>query len=131
MRWTSCHAVWCGRHQGCVDISIKRFMPGFFAVRYGSVQTPRSNYFPWQYIKVATRDVIAVRRLGSVIGLAAYRYKGRQLKTWTVQNSNMGILLLFLQFQTFFRRKLSKLDFDLHFCIMTSVLDFSNPPFYG
>ena len=31
---------------------------------------------------------------------------------------------------TFFRRKLSKLDFDLHFCIMTSVWDFSNPPFY-
>ena len=30
----------------------------------------------------------------------------------------------------FFRRKLSKLDFDLHFCIMTSVWDFSNPPFY-
>ena len=29
-----------------------------------------------------------------------------------------------------FRRKLSKLDFDLHFCIMTSVWDFSNPPFY-
>ena len=30
-------------------------------------QTPRSDYFPWQYIianiKVATRDVIAVRRL--------------------------------------------------------------------
>jgi len=32
--------------------------------------------------------------------------------------------------QLFFRRKLSKLDFDLHFCIMTSVWDFSNPPFY-
>ena len=30
----------------------------------------------------------------------------------------------------FFRRKLSKLDFDLHFCIMTSVWDFSNPPIY-
>ena len=30
----------------------------------------------------------------------------------------------------FFRRKLSKLGFDLHFCIMTSVWDFSNPPFY-
>jgi len=30
----------------------------------------------------------------------------------------------------FFRRKLSKLDIDLHFCIMTSVWDFSNPPFY-
>ena len=30
----------------------------------------------------------------------------------------------------FFRRKLSKRDFDLHFCIMTSVWDFSNPPFY-
>ena len=29
-----------------------------------------------------------------------------------------------------FRRKLSKLGFDLHFCIMTSVWDFSNPPFY-
>jgi len=26
-------------------------------------QTPRSDYFPWQYIKVATRDVMAVRRL--------------------------------------------------------------------
>jgi len=29
-----------------------------------------------------------------------------------------------------FRRKLSQLGFDLHFCIMTSVWDFSNPPFY-
>jgi len=29
-----------------------------------------------------------------------------------------------------FRRKLSKLGFDPHFCIMTSVWDFSNPPFY-
>jgi len=30
----------------------------------GKDQTPRSDYFPWQYINVATRDVIAVRRLG-------------------------------------------------------------------
>ena len=30
---------------------------------YTYYQTPRSDYFPWQNIKVATRDVIAVRRL--------------------------------------------------------------------
>ena len=27
------------------------------------IQTPRSDYYPWQYIIVATRDVITVRRL--------------------------------------------------------------------
>ena len=29
-----------------------------------------------------------------------------------------------------FSAQLSKLTFDLHFCIMTSVWDFRNPPFY-
>jgi len=37
---------------------------------------------------------------------------------------------VFSRWLLIFRRKLSKLDFDLHFCIMTSVWDFSNPPFY-
>ena len=59
------------QQQGCVDISINRFI-SVFAVRYGSV-----------------------------IGLAAYRYKGKQLKL-KISNSNLGKLLLFLQFQSFF-----------------------------
>ena len=37
------------------------------------MQTPRSDYFPWQYIiKVATRNVIAVRRLPSMIIIANF-----------------------------------------------------------
>ena len=42
-----------------------RYVPNKLLIAHKSRQTPRIDYFPWQYIKVATRDVIAVRRLKS------------------------------------------------------------------
>ena len=38
-------------------------------------QTPHSDYFPWQYIILATRDVIAVRRLRWCVYTMVFRLK--------------------------------------------------------
>ena len=59
-----------------------------------------------------------------------WSYIFNQNEVWLAVRYVTVLCWLLVTLQTIFRRKLSKLDFDLHFCIMTSVWDFSNPPFY-
>jgi len=83
----SAHMVLYDRHTtNTVQVRIIHGPVRLYTVLHGlvrSYQTPRSDYFPWQYIKVATRDVIAVRRLRSYTASMCVQSSSTIIRTQT------------------------------------------------
>ena len=112
--------VWCSYNYDAV-VSVEQFtILGLDKSRvWSSIHAPRTAVWsvyvrPTRQLKVSIKVVL----LNCFNEMRQNGNKQRQLPSPHFQLS------------VFFRRKLSKLDFDLHFCIMTSVWDFSNPPLY-
>jgi len=82
------------------------------------------DFIHWRELSLEMAMVqIIERRYGT-------NYRGLSSHVGHLCHTNIPTTVRLKVKQYIFRRKLSKLDFNLHFCIMTSVWDLGNPPFY-